>query len=98
MNERSNTGGWNRLKKTVLQKCAAVSRRRRARNQGSQTCVSLDSMIESNKEEEEGGNRWKPAAVLGKYVSTLLVLRFCRCFKVLSGDDLQELRLDPIPP
>ena len=86
------------LRTTVLQKCAAVSRRKRARNQGSQTGVSLDSRIESNKEEEEGWNRWKPAAVLGKYVFTLPVLRLHPYFKVLSGDDLQELRLDPIPP
>jgi len=39
------------LRATTSQKCAAVPRR--ARIEGSKTCVSLNSRLESNKEEEE---------------------------------------------
>jgi len=41
--------GWFRVQGVTLQKCEAVPRR--ARIEGSYTCASLNSRLESNKEE-----------------------------------------------
>ena len=51
---------------TTEHKCKAVLRR--ARIQGSYSCVSLNSRLESNKEQEEDGVNIDPSEVLGSYV------------------------------
>ena len=57
------------LRTTTSQKCEALPRR--ARIEGSQTCVSADSRLESNKEEENfafrgvGRGSWVEALGLG---------------------------------